>query len=175
MVQENSTATPPPIMWAQRSGVVFLTVCLEDCKSPIITIEPTRLYFKGIGGTERREHEVDIQLFKEIDPEKSEKFVRDRNIEIVLKKRDAEGGYWPHLTADRTKHHWLKVDFNRWRDEESSDEDDEMGGGGPGVAGGNYDLAEMMKTMGGLGAGDNKPSLDELETDSDDEDLPGLE
>lgn len=33
----------------------------------------------------------------------------------------------------------------------------------------------MMKTMGGLGAGDNKPSLDELETDSDDEDLPGLE
>lgn len=61
-----------------------------------------------------------------------------------MKKRDAEGGYWPHLTADRTKHHWLKVDFNRWRDEESSDEDDEMGGGGPGVAGGNYDLAEVI-------------------------------
>lgn len=60
---------PPPVMWAQRHGLVFLTVCLEDCKSPEIRIENDRVYFKGIGGTDKKEHEVTIELYKEIDTE----------------------------------------------------------------------------------------------------------
>lgn len=28
--------TPPPVMWAQRSAVVFLTINLEDVKDPEI-------------------------------------------------------------------------------------------------------------------------------------------
>uniref|UniRef100_A0A0A9Y538 Protein wos2 n=1 Tax=Lygus hesperus TaxID=30085 RepID=A0A0A9Y538_LYGHE len=173
MVQQ---PTPPPIMWAQRSGVVFLTICLEDCKDPEIKIEADKLYFKGTGGTEKKDHEVTVSLYKEVDPEKCEKAVRDRNIEITLKKKDGDQGYWPQLTKEKAKYHWLKVDFNRWKDEESSgDEDDEMGGMG-GMGGNNLDLSEMMKSMGGLGGGgDSKPNLDDLESDSDDEELPGLE
>ena len=62
-------ATPPMITWAQRQGVVFLTICLEDCKQPEIKIEPTSVHFKGIGGTDMKPHEVTINLFKEVVPE----------------------------------------------------------------------------------------------------------
>nr|BAN20316.1 conserved hypothetical protein [Riptortus pedestris] len=163
-----TTASPPPVMWAQRHAVVFLTVCLEDCKNPEIRIEPDKVYFKGTGGTEKKEHEITIDLYNEIDPEKSLKAVRDRNIEIMLKKKEDKHGYWPQLTKEKKKYHWLKVDFNRWQDEEDSD-DDVVGGGG--------DLEEMMRSMGGLGGGDSKPSFDDLDPleDSDDDDMPDLE
>ncbi|BES99759.1 CS domain [Nesidiocoris tenuis] len=164
--------TPPPMMWAQRSNLVFLTICLEDCKDPEINIEPEKLYFKGTGGTDKKDHEITINLYKEVDPDKSEKIIRDRNIEVTLKKKDADQGYWPQLTKEKAKHHWLKVDFNRWKDEESSgEEDEEMGGPGK-----NDYLSEIIQKMGGLeGAGDSKPNLDDLESDSDDDDLPCLE
>lgn len=62
---------PPPIMWAQRTNCLFLTVCLEDCKEPEIRLEPGLVFFKGIGGTEKKHHELTIPLYKEIDPEVS--------------------------------------------------------------------------------------------------------
>ncbi|CAG2055677.1 unnamed protein product [Timema podura] len=160
-------AVPPSVMWAQRAHVVFLTICLEDCKNPEIKIENDKVYFKGIGGTEKKPHEVTLNLYKEINAEKSFQFVRDRNIELVLKKKD-DGPYWPQLMKDKKKYHWLKVDFNKWKDEDDSE--DELGQ--------SEDLEEMMRQMGGLGgAGDSKPSFDDLEaeSDSDDEELPDLE
>lgn len=168
MVQGSGEVTPPPIMWAQRTNCVFLTVCLEDCKSPDIKLEADKIFFSGVGGTEKKKYEVTLNLYKEIDPEKSAKFLRDRNIELVLKKKE-EGPYWPQLTKEKQKFHWLKVDFNKWKDEDDSD--DEFGGGQ------SEDLEEMMRSMGGLGGGDSKPNFDDLdpESDSDDEELPDLE
>lgn len=167
MVQDISPV-PPPVMWAQRPGVVFLTVCLEDCKDPEIKIEADKVYFKGVGGTERKLHEVTIPLYKEVDPDKSVTSVKARNIELVLKKKESSQGYWPHLCSDKQKRHWLKVDFNKWKDEDDSDDE----------TGQPEDLEEMMRQMGGLGGGgDSKPVFDDLdaESDSDDEELPDLE
>jgi len=56
-------------MWAQRKNLVSLTLNLEDCKSPEITVEPTKVYFKGTGGPDKKLHEVTIELFNEIDTE----------------------------------------------------------------------------------------------------------
>ena len=56
-------------MWAQRPGLVFLTICLEDVKDPQIKVEPDKLYFKGVGGTEKKLHEVTVNFFKDVDPE----------------------------------------------------------------------------------------------------------
>jgi prostaglandin-E synthase len=53
---------------------------------------------------------------------------RDRNIEIMLKKKDDDQKFWPHLLKEKKKMHWLKIDFNKWKDEDDSD--DEMGGDG---------------------------------------------
>ncbi|KAI4465202.1 telomerase-binding protein p23 hsp90 co-chaperone [Holotrichia oblita] len=83
---------PPPIKWAQRSAVVFLTVNLEDVKDPDIKFTKDSVYFKGTGGLEKKMYEVTIPLYKEIDPEKSKSFNRERCIEIVLTKDEDESG-----------------------------------------------------------------------------------
>ncbi|XP_017784629.1 PREDICTED: prostaglandin E synthase 3 [Nicrophorus vespilloides] len=168
---EQSNTLPPPIMWAQRSSVVFLTINLEDVNDPIIKFEKDSLYFKGIGGADKKNYEIKISLYKDIDPEKSNSFNRGRCIEIVLTKANTEDSYWPSLTTGSVKHHWLKSDFNKWHDEDDSEDE----GAGQGYG----DFQDMMKKMGGLyDGGDGKPSLDDLdmgEADSDDEPLPDLE
>ena len=73
-------SSPPLVMWAQRADLVFVTVCLEDCKEPAIKVEPEKLHFKGIGGTDMKEREVTLEFFKEIDPDVSQK----RTIESYL-------------------------------------------------------------------------------------------
>lgn len=162
-------------MWAQRSAVVFLTINLEDVKDPEIKFSKDSVYFKGTGGVEKKEYEVTIPLYKEIDPEKSKSFNRGRCIEVLLAKANPEESYWPALTSDKQKHHWLKCDFNKWQDE------DESGDEGVGGMGGGGDFEEMMRQMGGLGgAGGGKPSFDDLDegegdADSDDEPIPDLE
>ncbi|KAF5308767.1 hypothetical protein FQR65_LT05999 [Abscondita terminalis] len=160
---------PPPVMWAQRSGVVFLTINLEDTKNPEIKINKDSIYFKGIGGVEKRLYEVEIPLYKEIDVDKSKSFNQGRCIEFILQKANTTEPYWPSLTSDKKKHHWLKCDFNKWHDEDDSGDEgvDGMGGG---------DFEEMMKQMGGLGG--DRPNFDDLndgEADSDDEPIPDLE
>jgi len=145
-------------------------------------------FFHGKGGTDQKEYEVNIDLHENIVPDNSLHVVRERNIEFCLKK-EKEGPYWPRLTKSTDKRHWIKIDFNKWKDEDESDEEGAApGGGGPGgFGGGDNDFEEMMRQMGGLGggaglggAGGDKPSLDDFggnETDSDDDnnDLPDLE
>ena len=56
-------------MWAQRPKHIILSIQLTDVKDPVIKVEPTKLYFKGVGGTEMKEHEVEMEFFKKIDVE----------------------------------------------------------------------------------------------------------
>lgn len=126
-------------MWAQRKNLVSLTINVEDCKEPVITVEPTKVHFKGTGGPDKKTYEVTIDLFGEINTEvsyrelchhgyfismlsyqESKYYVRERSIDFFLKKKE-EGPYWPSLFKDKKKVHWLKIDFNRWRDEDDSE------------------------------------------------------
>ena len=59
------------VMWAQRPNLIFLTICVEDCKEPVINVEPSKLFFKGAGGPDKKEHELTINFFGEIDKEVS--------------------------------------------------------------------------------------------------------
>lgn len=115
-------------MWAQRNTILYLTVCLEDCKDPTIKVEPEKLFFKGIGGTDRKLHEVTINFYKEVDPEKTVQSPKGRNFEFVLTKKQ-EGPYWPRLTKENKKFHWLKSDFNKWKDEDDTDDEGGFEGG----------------------------------------------
>ena len=56
-------------MWAQRKNLVILTVCVEDCRNPTINIEADKLVFKGVGGSDKKNYEVTIDFYKEVDPE----------------------------------------------------------------------------------------------------------
>lgn len=152
---------PPPVLWAQRKNLLYVKVQLEDCRNPTIKIEKDRLYFKGKGGTDNKECEVTLEFFKEIKPEESKFAVRDRATEFVIIK--AEEGFWKRLLKDETKYHWLKVDFNKWKDEDDSE--DEVDG---------TDMEEMMHKMGGM-YDNNELNFDDGAADSDDEELPDLE
>lgn len=162
------TPVPPPVLWAQRKEEVFLTFSIES-KDPSIKIEKDSVYFKGINAQDKRVHEVTIPLYDAVVPQKSAFVNKGRCIEMVLSKEKKDAPYWPSLTKDKKKPHYLKIDFNKWKDEDDEDED----------AGGNsYDIEEMLRSMGG-GGGDRaptgKPSFDDVESDSDDENLPDLE
>jgi len=162
---------PPSVSWAQRTGLVLLNVHLEDCKKPEVKLESNSVYFKGNGGSDNKCHEVTMEFFKDIVPEESKYFLKERVIEFLIKKKE-DGPYWPHLLKDKRKQHWLKVDFHRWKDEDDSDDE---AGGGPG--GKDQDIEEMMRGLGGLNAdgGGGAPNMNDLEEDSDDDDLPDLE
>jgi hypothetical protein len=63
------------------------------------------------------------------------KIPNDRHVEMVVDK--AEPGWWPRLIADKGKQHWLKVNFDKWVDEDDAGYADDMDGpGGPGGGGG---------------------------------------
>lgn len=179
----DETLIPPPVMWAQRAAVVFLTINVEDVKDSDIKFDKQSVYFKGTGGVDKKAYEVTVPLYKEIDPDKSKSFNRGRCIEMVLAKKNEEDSYWPSLTSDKVKHHWVKCDFNKWQDEDESGDEGLGGMGGMGgMGGGGGDFEEMMRQMGGLGggAGAGAPYFDGAdgendEQDSDDEPLPDLE
>lgn len=164
----NEAAVPPPVLWAQRKEDVFLTFSVES-KDPNIKIEKESIYFKGLCAQDNKTYEVTVQLYESVIPEVSTYVNKGRCIEMVLRKEKKDGPYWPSLTKDKKKPHYLKIDFNKWKDED--DEDEESGGGGGAV-----DFESMLRSMGGDGRDKNvKPSFDDLESDSDDENLPDLE
>lgn len=66
------SVSPPAVLWAQRNSVIYLTICIEDCREPVIQINPSNLYFKGIGGPDRKNYEINIDFYKDIISEVSE-------------------------------------------------------------------------------------------------------
>ena len=69
------------MVWAQRADKVILTVKLEGCneKDTTIEIKEQSVYFKGKGGTNKTDHEVLMELNKEIDTEVCDKCVCERH------------------------------------------------------------------------------------------------
>lgn len=101
------------------------------------------LFFKAVGLPENKQHEVTINFCKKINPEKVNSKNCGRCYEFIISKADSASDYWVSLTNDKKKPHWLKVDFNKWKDEGSDDDSDaggQMPGGGmmPGMGGGEF-------------------------------------
>lgn len=82
------------------------------------------LHFKATGLPEKKNHEVTINFFKKINPESVQSKNAGRCYEFVITKGDTSANYWDKLTKDSKKPHWLKVDYNKWKDE---DEEEEQG------------------------------------------------
>lgn len=156
---------PPPAVWAQRNDVLYLTLNVECSGEPVFKFTEDTMYFKGVGLPEKKAHEVTINFYGKINPDKVVSKNTGRCIEFIISKADTKASYWPKLTNDKNKPHWLKVDFNRWKDEGSDDEREEGGDNA-------MSLDDMLRT-----ANDNKLSFDDLDEDqddSDDEAMPGL-
>ncbi|EEB18185.1 Prostaglandin E synthase, putative [Pediculus humanus corporis] len=152
---------PPPSVWAQKSDLIALTICLEECKKPVVEIHKDKIYFKGTGGSEKKTYEVDINLYSEINPDESSSNILGRGVEFLLKKKE-EGPFWPRLTKEKVKYHWLKLDFHKFNYEKDSDSDEN-----------NFSMSDANSVK--IGDTVNGPDKEERDEDSDDSDLPDLE
>jgi CS domain len=200
------------VLWAQRSSktdaaknYVHLTLSVPDVaeKDMKLDLQPTKLLFQGHSHTKNVDYKVDLEFFDEIDPKESKISHTDRDIEMVLRKKELKEEYWPRLLKDKAKvglcirgfgnamanrsaqAHFLKTNFDKWVDEDEQDAnpDDEfmnnygaLGQGGPGAGGdGGFGNIDFSK----LGAGPGGPSADFPEEsddeEPDDDDMPDLE
>jgi len=162
-------AVVAPAKWAQREDTIFLRFCVADLQDVKVTFEKERIKFSAKDG--QKQYENDIPVFKEIDCEKSGYQEKGRSVDCLIYKSNTTEDYWPRLTRDKVKLHWLTVDFSRWRDEDDSEDE------GPENFNQDFDFSKMMNNPGGLNHDENalpgEMNLDDL--DSDDEEIPGLE
>lgn len=116
----------PPVIWAQRNTVLYVTICVEYIHSgrTNIDIKPEQIVFRCFAGLkEEKEYAITIQLFGTIVPEICETKV-GRYVELTLQKSPDDTSYWSRLTKEKQKYHWLKVNFEKWEDENNSDDED---------------------------------------------------
>jgi len=178
-------------LWAQRSSdsdadknYIYLTLGMPDVPEDKLKldIKPTYVEASGHSTTKNVDYATKLELFGEIDPEKTKKNHTDSKIELVLYKKELKEEYWPRLLKEKGKVHFLRTDFDKWvdEDEQEGNPDDEdfmskMGGmGGAGGAGG-FEGIDFSKL--GAGPGMGGPGDDEEEGDEsdDDEEMPELE
>lgn len=78
--------------------------------------------FKGVNVLDpSKKYEVTLNFLHEVDPEKVTSKNIGRCLEFTIPKK-AAGPYWSSLTTDKTKLHFLKANFAKWRDESDDEE-----------------------------------------------------
>ena len=128
---------------------------------PTVRLDPAsshgRLYFAGEGGppADRREYELEVELYGEIDAEASRVAVGARSVSVVVAKKES-GPHWPRLLAAKGRvPMWLKIDWDRWKDEDEEEEEENAD---------TFDLGDLdeLKLY-------DDPRDKDIHTDSDDE------
>lgn len=88
-----------------------------------------------------------------------------RNLSFIIYKK-GKHGFWPRLLKDKSKPHFLKTDFAKWKDED--DEEEEAGAEGQDAFGG-MDFSSIMNSAGGSAFGGGAPTGDDDEDNDDEE------
>jgi len=145
----------PEVKWAQRLDKVYITVLLPDAKDVKVNLEPDGTFtFSATAGLEKNLYELKMDLHDRVSVEESKINTGVRSIFCMIEK--AEKGWWKKLLAGDCKTpHYVKVDWDKWVDEDADPENLDVGG---------MDFSSLAG-MGGMGDGMD----DDLE-DSDDED-----
>lgn len=146
----------PEVKWAQRQDKVFITVQLPDAKNAKVNLEPEGVFsFSASAGAENHLYELKLELFDKVNVEESKINVGVRSIFCILEK--AEKGWWKKLLrGDGKTPHYVKVDWDKW-----VDEDEDNGAG-------DLDLGGMdFSNFGGMGGDDGMGDFE----DSDDEEV----
>ncbi|KAK7391191.1 hypothetical protein VNO78_19603 [Psophocarpus tetragonolobus] len=134
----------PPVKWAQRSDEIYITVELPDAQDVKLILEPEgKFYFSATCGAEKIPYEVNFDLFDKVDVQNSKASVGSRNIFYVVRK--TESIWWSRLLKQGRKPPvFLKVDWDKWVDEDEEQEDDKPG---TDMDLSNFDFSKL--TMGG--------------------------
>ncbi|ALC45714.1 CG16817 [Drosophila busckii] len=149
-------AIPPPISWAQRNDLVFVIIDVE-CKDIEHKVTDNSFTFKGVNALDgSKKYDVTLNFYHSVDPEKVTSKNIGRCLEFTIPKKES-GPFWPSLTTDKTKLHFLKANFAKWRDESDEEEDPKDNG-----MFGNF--------LSGSSGGDWNNKFDDFNVDEDDDD-----
>lgn len=119
LTHQSSTTT---VTWAQRSSAteaeknhIFLTIVVPDVdpKKIKLDVQPTHVDFSGYSETRKAQYAVKLDFYAEIDPAATKIHHTQRDIEMVVQKKQLGEEYWPRLLKDKAKVHFLKTDFNK--------------------------------------------------------------
>uniref|UniRef100_A0A0X3NYH7 Protein wos2 n=1 Tax=Schistocephalus solidus TaxID=70667 RepID=A0A0X3NYH7_SCHSO len=156
----------PTVLWAQDRDSIFVTVDLGDVQNKEVTITPEKFVFSGKAGSPKvHDYAVTLEFSEQVDADKAKDISTDRVITYRIPKKEAKP--WTHFLKNKSKPHWLKVDFAHWVDVDDSDSEAE------GFGGDGRNFQDMLSMM-----GNNKDFEDDendADVDSDDEDLPDLD
>jgi len=124
----------PRVLWAQQRETVLLTIAVPDINKVDVKFEEDSASFNGHSSSDdakdKTTYAVKIDLYEKIDPNACKyENVGQKFWRLLLKKKDTTAAFWPRLTKDKTRLHWLQTDFDHWKDENESD-DEKPGFGG---------------------------------------------
>jgi len=159
--------------WAIRQDKVFISFQVEDAGKVQVVFEDQKVTFSAVqyavddqGKLTKKIAKMfrnDIDLYDKVVPEKCVYQQFARGIKCLLFRAE-EGNYWPRLTKEKMKIHWLKVDFSRWKDEDDSDTEDKLDK--------DFDMNKMLGEL-RMDQDGNKKGIEDFEDlddmDSDDE------
>ncbi|XP_071737753.1 co-chaperone protein p23-1-like [Rutidosis leptorrhynchoides] len=151
----------PDLKWAQRDDVLYITIDLPDAKDVKLKLEPEgKFYFSATSGADKIPYEIDINLNDKVDVNESKASVGSRNIVYIIKKEESK--WWSRLLSQtgRTPA-FIKVDWNKWVDEDEQDEKAE-----PDME---YDDVNFSSLN--IGGGGGEEDFDEDEDDDETEDF----
>ncbi|KAJ1867687.1 p23 chaperone protein wos2 [Coemansia sp. RSA 989] len=147
----NTNERHPQVLWAQREGLLYLTVELHDAQDAKIDLTESSIDFSNT--TDDMLYKFHLDFYKPINPKESKKTLTGRKTVMLLEKQEDE--WWPRLTKDTKKLAFVKTDFDHWKDsDDSGDEEPDFSGmdfSQMGGMGGMGDMASMMGGMGGMG------------------------
>eukprot|EP00887_Chlorella_sp_A99_P004375 scaffold15.g4375.t1 len=188
---------------ARRKDRIFLSIDLVGCHDVKLDVKNDEEKHAGLlsfsakaqshgTGPDEHAYQQDLELYSEIDDKDIKQLTTDRYITLAIAKKDPTAPFWPRLLKAAGKPPQnIKVDWDKWQDEDEEDE-------GPGGMPGGFDMSQFesfggmggMGGMGGLGGMGGMGDLGGLGSaglggadfgaggdgsDSDDEDLPDLE
>lgn len=119
-----SMSRQPEVLWAQRSEKIYLTISLPDAKDIVLKSEPKGLVtFSAVANGEP--FSFTLELFDSILPEGSKTKTKMGLRNIICSIQKEKKGWWKRLLKSEEKHPYIKVDWNKWCDE---DEESEVSG-----------------------------------------------
>ncbi|RAL39189.1 hypothetical protein DM860_002722 [Cuscuta australis] len=125
MENRNNCSRQPEVLWAQRYGKVYLTISLPDAKNVSVEPDSAGVFAFSAMGALGEPFSFTLQLFDCIVPKDCKTKFGLRNILCSIQKE--QKSWWPRLLkSDQKPPPYIKVDWNKWcdeDDEESSDAD----------------------------------------------------
>ncbi|KAF3789489.1 Uncharacterized protein EJ110_NYTH18114 [Nymphaea thermarum] len=109
----------PEVLWAQRSDKVFLTIALPDAKNVSVKAEASGLFSFSALGIHDESFDFTLELYGAIVPENNKLSIGLRNILCIIAKE--QKGWWKRLVKLDGNLPFVKVDWNRWCDEDEEE------------------------------------------------------